>query len=72
MRKEGNITILSIQERFPWLMAPVELANILVTPERWSCLFDRFASQITDAIVVDTTGLGRVLTQRTARLSPVR
>jgi len=66
------MNIQAIQRRFPWLMKPVELVDFVVTPQRWSCSSDSAASRIADAIVVDTTGLGRLLSWGLSTLSPVR
>ena len=72
IRKEASMNLQAIQKRFPWLMKPVELVEILVTPRRWPFLPDHVASRISDALVVDTTGLGRLLSRTLGMLSPVR
>ena len=66
------MSLQDIQYRFPWLMKPVDLLTFLATPERWSCVLDTVTSGITDAVVVDTTGAGRVLMRALGTLSPIR
>lgn len=66
------MALQDVQNRFLWLMKPVELLETALTPERWSGRPDRRISRITDALVVDTTGLGRRISGALSLLSPVR
>jgi hypothetical protein len=66
------MALQDIQQRMPWLMKPVELLDIVVTPERWSCPADPRLARLTNALVVDTTGLGRLLSRGLGLLAPLR
>ncbi|MGG7377399.1 hypothetical protein ACQ7B2_00895, partial [Escherichia coli] len=53
-------------------MKPVDLFETLVTPARWSCDKDSPAARLAEAIVPDTTWLGRTLSRILGALSPIR
>jgi len=66
------MTIQTIQRRSPWLMAPFVLVDILLTPRRWSSGMERAATAVSNALVLDSTGLARFLMRLLNRLSPLR
>ncbi len=66
------MALQDVQQRIPWIMKPVELFEVLVTPERWFCGRDTPLSRLTNALVPDTTWLGRILSRVCGLLSPVR
>jgi len=53
-------------------MKPLDVIAFLVTPRRWSCALDRVSALVGEAVVIDTTRLGHVLSRLLAALSPVR
>src|SRR5262249_28647552 len=68
----GPMSLQALQRRYPWIMAPVELLEFLVTPSRWACLFSRVARALTRLLAPDTTGLGRLLIRVVDALAPLR
>ena len=61
----------SIQQRFPWIMWPLTRLDALLTPRRWSALFERAAGRITSALTTDTAPLARSLISAFGWLSAV-
>jgi hypothetical protein len=55
------MSVNSTQQRYPWLMAPLDWFTVAITPERWAGIFDRAATSVTRFIVRDSTGLARFL-----------
>jgi hypothetical protein len=66
------MNIQSIQTRAPWLMAPLVLLDIVLTPRRWACGLDRAATAVSKALTMDSTGLARFLSRILSRFSPLR
>src|SRR5262245_4005223 len=54
-RRKRVVTIQSLQERFPWIMAPFAALDIVLTPERWAAGADRVATAISSALSSDST-----------------
>ncbi len=66
------MTIQSIQRAFPRVMAPFVLLDIVLTPRRWACGLDRAATAISNALVVDSTGVAHFLMRFLSRFGPLR
>ena len=65
------MSLNSIQQRYPWLNAPLDWFTFVTTPELWAGVFDRLATRVTRFIVRDSTGLARALRNMNP-LSPLR
>src|SRR5262245_37672683 len=66
------MNIQALQRKFPWIMTPFVLLDILLTPRRWACGLDRTATAVSNALVIDSTGLSRSLMRLLNRVSPLR
>src|SRR5688572_2183272 len=55
------MSVNSIQQRYPRLMAPLDWFTFVTTPELWAGVFDRVATSVTRFIVRDSTGFARFL-----------
>jgi hypothetical protein len=66
------MNIQALQRRFPWIMTPFVLLDVLLTPRRWACGLERIATAASNALVVDSTGLSHSLMRLLNRLSPLR
>lgn len=76
------MSLNAIQRRHPWIMAPFQWLAVVISPAWWVCALShltgrpleglgRAADAVTRLIVVDTTGLARVL-NRINVLIPIR
>jgi lipoxygenase len=58
-QKPGKFHIQAIQERFPWIMKPVEVIDAALTPSRWKCALGFEKRGVRHAVRVDSTRLTR-------------
>ena len=57
----NRLTIQSIQQRFPWIMWPVTVLDVVLTPRRWGGVFEGVGARLTAALTRDTAPLARRL-----------
>ncbi|MGH9278229.1 MAG: hypothetical protein ACRD12_08985, partial [Acidimicrobiales bacterium] len=72
MGSRGRFTVGAVQERFPWLMRPVEIVDGLATPARWRHRITPGSEAGRNAVRVDSTWLTEILARLLSPLPPVR
>src|SRR5262249_10770114 len=71
-KRKRVLTIQSIQERFPWVMAPFAALDCFFTPDRWAGGADRVATWLSKAFTTDSTNTAARLRKSLQRLSDWR
>lgn len=69
-RQRGGIR--AIQEKIPWIMAPLGWIDFILTPERWACAISRVTTWFTRVVVIDSTRPARVLSRLLRVFSLIR